>query len=167
MRTFFAFVLLLAVFSAAKADNCVVDKCSAQLELCMHDTVCASALRCAVDCQPTDTACLQTCASKAAGNAAFTALASCAAQCIPTAGTQALGLIAEFEQAIQVDAPFKKHCSFLKKAACAVGIAGAISACGGPEDLVCILKILSALHGCAECFCKSHCHGACKDLHLC
>jgi hypothetical protein len=85
-----------------------------------------------------------------AGNAAFTALASCAAQCIPTAGTQALGLIAEFEQAIQVDAPFKKHCSFLKKAACAVGIAGAISACGGPEDLVCILKILSALHGCAE-----------------
>jgi hypothetical protein len=69
------------------------------------------------------------------GNAAFTALTSCAAQCFPKSGTQVLGLVAAFEQAIEVDAPFK-HCSFLKKAACAAGIAGAISACGGPEDLV-------------------------------
>jgi hypothetical protein len=58
-------------------------------------------------------------------------------------------------------------CSWLKKASCAVAVAGAIAACGGPEDLPCVIAALKALDGCAACFCEDHCHGACKDLHLC
>nr|2LRD_A Chain A, Acanthaporin [Acanthamoeba culbertsoni]2LRE_A Chain A, Acanthaporin [Acanthamoeba culbertsoni]2LRE_B Chain B, Acanthaporin [Acanthamoeba culbertsoni] len=57
-------------------------------------------------------------------------------------------------------------CSVLKKVACAAAIAGAVAACGG-IDLPCVLAALKAAEGCASCFCEDHCHGVCKDLHLC
>jgi hypothetical protein len=98
--------------------------------------------------------------TQAAGDPTFGALAQCASQCLFSATTDVFDLIAP------VDAPLGK-CSWLKKAACAVGIAGAVAACGGPEDIPCILAALKALEGCATCFCEDHCHGPCKALHLC
>jgi hypothetical protein len=111
-------------------------------------------------CGPSDVSCAQGCATKAAGDQAFGALAQCASQCLHSASTDVFDLIAP------VDAPFGK-CSWIKKAACAIGIASAVAACGGPEDIICILAALKALEGCATCFCEDHCHGPCQALHLC
>ncbi|ELR13230.1 uncharacterized protein ACA1_100670 [Acanthamoeba castellanii str. Neff] len=153
MRAAFAFVFLLAcsLFVAAQASNnvaqCIIAKCSAQVTACYEDPACLSAAECG-------------CATKAAGDQAFGALAQCASQCLYSSTTDVFDLIAP------VDAPFGK-CSWIKKAACAIGIASAVAACGGPEDILCILAALKALEGCATCFCEDHCHGPCQALHLC
>jgi hypothetical protein len=103
--------------------------------------------------------CAQTCATKAGSDQAFGALSHCASQCLYSATTDVFELVAEPE--------LLGKCSWIKKAACAVGIAGAVAACGGPEDIPCILAALKALEGCATCFCEDHCHGPCQALHLC
>ena len=72
---------------------------------------------------------------------AFAYVTSCAAQC---------SVWDLADDLLELEPRLLGKCGFLKKAACAVAIGGAVAACGGPEDLPCIIKALKALHGCAK-----------------
>ncbi len=77
---------------------------------------------------------------------AFANVTACAAQCSPGQFVWDLA-----DDLLELEEPrLLGKCGFLKKAACAVAIGGAVAACGGPEDLPCIIKALKALHGCAK-----------------
>jgi hypothetical protein len=79
-------------------------------------------------------------------NGAFKNMTSCAAQCLPDAPAQVLDLIAEDEHELRI----MSKCNIIKKAECAVGVAAAISSCGGPANIPCIISRLKALHGCGK-----------------
>jgi hypothetical protein len=111
-------------------------------------------------------------------------MTSCAAQCLIDAPTQVLELIAAEEHEMRI----MSKCNIIKKAECAVGVAAAISTCGGPENIPCVISRLKMLHGCAKwyhsppfhpspstahshhaitihSFCQSlKCRGLCKDF---
>lgn len=164
MRSTFAFFLLaLATLAVvAQANDCVVASCGSELRSCLRDPVCSTAVTCIQSCGPSNPACARTCTAQATSDEAFANVTSCAAQCSPDQSVWDLA-----DDLLELEEPrLLGKCGFLKKAACAVAIGGAVAACGGPEDLPCIIKALKALHGCAKCFCEDH---GCKDLckHIC
>jgi hypothetical protein len=73
-------------------------------------------------------------------------MTSCAAQCLIDAPTQVLELIAAEEHEMRI----MSKCNIIKKAECAVGVAAAISTCGGPENIPCVISRLKMLHGCGK-----------------
>jgi hypothetical protein len=73
-------------------------------------------------------------------------MTSCAAQCLIDAPTQVLELIAAEEHELRI----MSKCNIIKKAECAVGVAAAISSCGGPENIPCVISRLKMLHGCGK-----------------
>ncbi|ELR20198.1 uncharacterized protein ACA1_116700 [Acanthamoeba castellanii str. Neff] len=133
------FALLAALFAVAQANDCIMTKCAYQLDACAQDMSCSASLECAISCDTFDTACIQGCANEA----------------------YVLDLIAEDEHELRI----MSKCNIIKKAECAVGVAAAISSCGGPANIPCIISRLKALHGCGKCFCQTlKCRGLCKDF---
>lgn len=73
-------------------------------------------------------------------------MTTCGAQCLEDVPAQVLELIAEDDDEMEI----MSKCNILKKAKCAVGVAAAISGCGGIANIPCIVAKLKSLHGCAK-----------------
>lgn len=149
---------LLAVAQADTFGRCVVSKCSSEVYSCSLDPKCANAADCLSRCPPSAQS---GCSRECTASAVYANLTACSSQCVSTGVADVISLVAP-ARADNIMA----GCNAMKKAMCATAIAGAIVACGGPEDIPCILAALGALEGCVTCFCESKgCRGLCK--HVC
>ncbi|ELR20196.1 uncharacterized protein ACA1_116680, partial [Acanthamoeba castellanii str. Neff] len=126
--------------------------------LVLLDPKCANAADCLSRCPPSAQS---GCSRECTASAVYANLTACSSQCVSTGVADVISLVAP-ARADNIMA----GCNAMKKAMCATAIAGAIVACGGPEDIPCILAALGALEGCVTCFCESKgCRGLCK--HVC
>eukprot|EP00823_Brevimastigomonas_motovehiculus_P001591 TRINITY_DN12156_c0_g1_i1.p1 TRINITY_DN12156_c0_g1~~TRINITY_DN12156_c0_g1_i1.p1 ORF type:complete len:152 (+),score=9.76 TRINITY_DN12156_c0_g1_i1:71-526(+) len=134
--------LFVAVTYASSPSFCVLSECAKPFIECHNSTDCRALMSHADSCK--DLSCQQNLLANPIAHELMTCSAKCAANSVTDT----------FSALYPTSFGPSNGCSVWTMAGCAVAVAGAIAACGGPEDVPCILAILGGLTQCGRCFCQ-------------